>query len=115
MFALSHNGGAPAGVAPGDGGSVWFTDPKTSSVGRLQRDGTVTRYPLRSGAQPGAIARGADGDLWFVDPTGPSIGRITPGGTVTEFRLPTVEQNPMGGPGLGSLPMSIAAGPDGAM
>jgi virginiamycin B lyase len=116
MFALANKGGAPAGVAPGDGGSVWFTDPKTSSIGRLKRDGNVTRYKLRSGSKPGAIARGPGGNLWYVDPAGPSIGRITPAGAVKEFPLPTVEQNSMGGPpGMGSGPMSITAGPDGAM
>lgn len=125
LFALEATGGRPSGIAAGDGGSVWFTDPGTGTIGRLDPNGTVARFPLRPKSQPFNIARAPNGDFWFTntpdrhqDPSDaslPSVGRITPLGEVTEFSLPTVEGNPMGVPDMGSAPMGIAAGPDGAM
>jgi streptogramin lyase len=115
-------------MAAGEDGSVWFTDPGTASIGHLEGTGSVTRYPLALTSQPGAIARGPDGNFWFTEagavPPGPNvlpgsaapaIGRITPVGDVSHFLLPTEGQNPMGGPGMGSLPAAITAGPDGAL
>ncbi|MGH8972380.1 MAG: virginiamycin B lyase family protein [Acidimicrobiia bacterium] len=123
LFALGTPGGRPSGVAAGDGGSVWFTDQATSSIGRLDPDGTETRFPLPPGSQPHSIARGPDGAMWYTDAADrhrdpsavASIGRVTPSGEVTEFDLPTQESNPMGGTGAGSAPAGITAGPDGAM
>ncbi len=114
LYALAAPGGSPSGVAAGDAGSVWFTDPATSSIGHLEVDGTVRRYALLPGRRPGPIARAANGDLWFTDQSGPRIGRMTPAGVVSEFPLPTVEGNPMGIGGVNAA-ASIIAGGDEAM
>jgi streptogramin lyase len=128
VFRLPASGGRPSGVAAGEDGSVWFTDPGTASIGRLDVTGSVSRYLLALTSQPGAIARGPDGNFWFTEagvvPPGPdippgstvpAIGRITPAGVVSHFLLPPEAPNPMGGPGMGSPPAAITAGPDGAL
>ncbi|MGH9223510.1 MAG: virginiamycin B lyase family protein [Acidimicrobiales bacterium] len=120
--------GLPASVAPGEDGSVWFTDSDLRSIVHLRVNGAATRYQLPEGVYPGSIARGATGDLWFTDaattvdrhrgspePPAPNIGRLTPEGALSLFPLPTREQHHLGGPGMGSLPFAITAGPDGAM
>ena len=128
VFRLLASGGRPSGVATGEDGSVWFTDPGTASIGRLDVTGSVTRYLLDLTSQPGAIARGPDGNFWFTEAgvvppgptvapgsTTPAIGRITPAGVVSHFLLPPEAPNPMGGPAMGSSPAAITAGPDGAL
>lgn len=127
-FQLSA--GTPGGVAADDDGSVWFTDPAAPAIGHLSAAGAVRRYRLPPGSTPSAITRGPDGNYWFLDPKLPSleemgtgttatsaplIGRITPDGVLAQFPLPTSEQNPMGGPGVGSLPWAIISGPDDAL
>ena len=115
--------GRPAGVAPGDNGSVWFTDQATRAIGRIEVNGGVTRYSLPPNVYAHSIARSPTGDMWFTNPgpqepnssPTPSIGRLTPAGQLSLYPLPTAAQNPLGGPGLGSGPTAIAAGPDGAM
>ena len=126
-YALAGDG-KPVSVAPGDGGSVWFVDAATPSIGRLDPSGSVTRYVLPVTVHPGAIARGPNGDLWFTDtgrvpgPPGPAttaatpaIGRVTTTGEVRLFPLPTATGNPLGVPDGGSQPFAIVAGLDGAM
>ena len=128
VFSLPAAGGRPGGVAAADDGSVWFTDPGTASIGRLDPMGSVTRYLLALTSQPTGIAPGPDGNFWFTETapvppgpnrvpgtTAPAIGRITPDGVVSHFLLPPTEENPMGGPGMGSMPAAITAGPDGAL
>ncbi|MGH9280237.1 MAG: virginiamycin B lyase family protein [Acidimicrobiales bacterium] len=130
LYSLSVDGGRPTGVAAGENGSVWFTDPGSSSIGHLEANGRLTRFALAPANRPGAIVRAQNGDLWFTDPgslfigppgssSGPptaAIGRITPAGVISSFPLPTQTPNPrFGASEMGSYPHGITAGPDGAM
>jgi virginiamycin B lyase len=102
---------APAGIALGGDGDIWFTDDGQNSdgqnlVGRISPNGTITEYPIPTkGSDPLAIALGADGDMWFTEPGIDAVGRITPAGEVAEFTVPSVE----------NLLRDIVRGPDGNM
>lgn len=103
---------APAGIAAGPDGAMWFfgIDPHSDAVvinklWRITQTGAITEFPLPPGIDPDAIATGPDGAMWFAgDGLRGVIGRITTAGAVKELDLP-----------LGSHPAGIAAGPDGAM
>jgi streptogramin lyase len=91
---------APAGVASGPDGNLWFADRGTApAIGRITTTGAVHEFPLGAGSAPSGIAAAPDGNLWFANSG--AIGRITTAGSVTEFPVP------------GANATGIAAGPDG--
>jgi|RhiMethySRZTD1v2_1073278.scaffolds.fasta_scaffold06563_9 streptogramin lyase len=106
----------PGEITTGPGNNIWFTY-LIGKVGTMTLDGQVTSYDLPStdGAAPSelvGITSGADGNLWFVlqrgnAPREGSVVRVTAAGEMTEFPLP----NTIPPPG----PLSIVAGPDGAL
>ena len=97
-------GGAPADIASGPDGNLWFTE-LAGRIGRITTAGVVTEFSagITTGSQPVGIASGPDGNLWFTECGGNRIGRITTAGVVTEFST---------GITTGSLPRDITAGPD---
>jgi len=99
-------GGAPAGIAAGPDGNIWFTEYGLGfdeSIGRISPSGHISEFPIPSGGSGAAsISQGPDGNMWFTEYTAGVIGQITPAGHITEFPLP-------GAAG----PNGIAAGPDG--
>lgn len=111
-YTLATAGGAPSSVAAAGDGSVWFSDPGTMSIARLEPSGAVTRYRLPAGRRPGPLAVGPDGSVWFGT-AGPAVGHLTPSGELTGFAVPTSE-GPIHGPGP-TPPGPFVAGPDGAM
>lgn len=91
------------GIDP-DGRTVWFTGKKTNTVGKINPDGSVEHFELRTvGAVPIYIAAGPDGNMWCTELVGNMIARITPKGEITEVRIPTYN----------SRPIAIVPGPDG--
>jgi len=103
---------APAGIAVGPDGTLWFTNYFGNSIGRITTAGVVSNYTDPSIDQPAGIAVGPDGALWFINegtesesaPIDASIGRITTAGVVSNYTDPTI-----------SSPDEITAGPDGAL
>lgn len=86
--------GFPAGavaldIAPGRGGTMWFTNFSRSEpgIGRIASDGTFREFSsgLPQDARPYSIIAGPDGNMWFSDSRGVAIGKITPQGTITEY------------------------------
>jgi virginiamycin B lyase len=96
---------APAGIASGFDGALWFTESATAKIGRLPGlFGPFAEYNIDG--NPLGIASGADGALWFTEPAGSRIGRISTSGIQTDtVTTPTAASEPFG----------IAAGPDGAV
>ncbi|MCA9117098.1 MAG: hypothetical protein KDA79_18630 [Planctomycetaceae bacterium] len=87
-----------------DGRTLCFTGKKTSTIGRINPDGSVEHFELPTiGAVPIYLATGWDGNIWCTELVGNRIARITPQGQVTEFDIPTPN----------SRPIAVVAGPDG--
>jgi len=98
--------------------AVWFTEScwrsyntrsgHRGSIGRIDRAGKITRYPVSPRFEAISIAVGADGSVWFgesqVKGFHSRIGRIAPSGRVVEFRVPNA----------GWL-HSLAVGPEGRL
>lgn len=97
-------GSSPTGVTAGPDGNLWFTDYKSSKIGKSTTQGAVSEYALPAGSEPVKIAAGSDGALWFTESGSAKIGRITTSGQITEYALPA-----------STRPWGIASGPDGNM
>lgn len=106
---------APADIARGSDGNMWFTDQGHNNelrplIGRITPSGEITEFPIPEGVPelslrqwsglPFEIVPGADGAMWFT--LGANvIGRITPAGLINEYNVGTKEPGP------------IAPGPEG--
>jgi streptogramin lyase len=106
-FPIPTGNSAPAGIATGSDGNLWFAEERANQIGRITPAGTVTgEFKIHTaGSQPYGLAAGPDGNLWFTEFIGNNIGRITTSGSITEFAL---------SPG-DSHPTDITSGPDGNM
>ncbi len=98
------SGDAPSGITRGPDGNVWFIED--AHVGKIQKTGKITEYPLPSGGGSGggAITIGPDGNLWFTEHAKAKVGTVTTSGVVTEY---SVQSAPS------CSPTGIVAGPDG--
>jgi virginiamycin B lyase len=98
-------GVSPGAITAGPDAAMWFTEPTTNKIGRIDTAGGVREFPVPTlDSQPFDIVLGPDNNLWFTEAVGGKIGRINPAGFITEFPIPS-----------GSLPQEITAGPDGAL
>ena len=93
-------------ITKGPDGAVWFGESRTSKIGRVAPDGTITEFSTTQGHPPYKLTTGPDGNIWFVDG---NVGRMTPGGQVTVFPVPDLS------PGNGANTLDITAGPEGAL
>jgi streptogramin lyase len=101
-----QSAGAPAGIADGPEGNLWFIEYGLGygeAIGRVTTAGQIAEFGIpTSGSGSRFITAGPDGNMWFTEYAANKIGRISPSGQITEFNLPSE-----GGPN------GIAAGPDG--
>jgi len=82
-------------IAASPDGNVWFTEPNSDKIGRVNVNDTpitIDEFDVpTSGAQPTGIAAGPDGAMWFAEVHGKLLGRIPldapPGTTPQEFSL----------------------------
>lgn len=112
-YALAEAGGKPTWVTAASDGSVWFSDPATTSVGRLEPSGAVTTYPFPIGRTPGSLVVARDGSVW-VATVGPAIARLTRDGQLVGYPVPQSQPFRIGGTGEVS-PAALTAGSDGAI
>ncbi len=114
----------PWGIVTGPDGNLWFTEEWGNKIGHITTSGSITEFTippcqrcntfgLRSG--PGGIVLGPDGALWFTEQYANRIGRITTSGAITEFPIPEPASYPDCSRSGPCGPVSIAAGPDGAL
>jgi len=83
---------APADIAPGPDGNLWFTERGLlPGVGKITPAGTITEYPAALLTVPGDIVAGEDGGVWFTqDGLSESIARIDPDtGAIVEHAVPS--------------------------
>jgi virginiamycin B lyase len=112
-YMLQKNGGKPSWVAAANDGSVWFSDPATTSVARLEPSGAVTRYTFPEGRTPGSLVVARDGSIW-VATVGPAIAHLRPDGRLVGYEIPKSQPYTIGGTGDVS-PAALTLGPDGAV
>jgi virginiamycin B lyase len=81
----------PYDIAGTPDGAIWFTDPRTRSIGEISGSaGTplIVEHRVRQGSVPRSIAAGPDGSLWVTLPkTG--IGRVDPSGSLQTVAVRT--------------------------
>jgi len=100
-----HAAGAktPINVAPhgigldADGETIWFTGKRTSTVGRIRRDGSVEHFQLNNlAALPIFLSAGPDRAIWGTELLTSHLLHVTGDGTVSEFKIPTANSRPIG-------------------
>ncbi|MFL5833005.1 MAG: hypothetical protein ACJ76B_03370 [Solirubrobacterales bacterium] len=93
------------GIAASPGGSLWFTEPNFSRIGRITPAGEVAEYPSPLYAShPKQIVVAPDGNVWFTDGYY-RVDRYDVGtNSFEEFSITG-----------GSDPTGIVVGPDGAI
>jgi virginiamycin B lyase len=88
---------APHGIGlDADGETIWFTGKRTSTVGKINPDGSVEHFQLNNlAALPIFLSAGPDGAIWGTELLASHILNVTPNGTVREFKIPTANSRPI--------------------
>jgi len=87
LFRTSTEEAAPAAIAAGLDGSLWFLQAtaRETTVGTISTDGTLgPRLDLHAGSTPGDLTVGPEGDAWLATESG--LVRVTPSNQETVFR-----------------------------
>ena len=97
ITTLPTDGSAPVGVTVAYDGAAWFAEIGADQIGRIDRNGELTEYPLPEGSsKPHAIAADPQGGCWFTLWGSNQIGFIAADGTVAVIDLPTANSEPHG-------------------
>jgi len=91
---------SPFGITSGPLGSEWFS--LDDAIGRVNRQGAVTVYPVPTPDANVGWLTTVDGVVWFAERATGKIGRIMPNGAITEYSLPSPD----------AVPQGIVLGPD---
>ena len=88
---------APHGIGlDADGETIWFTGKRTSTIGKINPDGSVEHFELSTlAAMPIYLHAGPDGHMWGTELLGNKILRISPKGELQEFPIPTHNSRPI--------------------
>lgn len=119
-------------ITTGPDDALWFSRAGLPNEDGMQTPGTigtmteegavaeVARVPLSPPTASGgrgnvlrALTFGPDGNLWFADQSGSRIGTVEPNGAVTTYAIEVLQI--ANGIPIGVGPLSLAAGPDGAL
>ena len=88
---------APQQITAGTNGNVWFTDPGTNQVGKINVvTGAIAEYALPTlDSGPYGITEGPDGNIWFTERNVDRIAKIDPStAAITEYAVPTPASSP---------------------
>jgi virginiamycin B lyase len=86
----------PFAIAAGPDGNLWFSELRTSAIGRITPAAEISTFELGNGALADRLTAGPDDAMWFTDPAGNRIGRLGLDGTTAYVPLPTPESGPAG-------------------
>jgi virginiamycin B lyase len=84
----------PFAIAAGPDGNLWFTELRSSEIGRITPTAQISVFELGSGALAERLTAGPDAAIWFTDPAGNRVGRLGLDGTTTYVPMPTPESGP---------------------
>lgn len=97
VTALPTAGAAPVGITVANDRAAWFTEIGAGQIGRIDRDGRVTEFPLPDRtSRPHAIAAAHDGGCWFTLWASNQVGFIDAHGRIDLTDLPTPSSEPHG-------------------
>ncbi len=79
-------------------GDIWFPEPNSDFLARVNADGSLTERAVVPGSRPLAIARGEGpgGSLAFTETGSNRIGLMDGNGAVTDYDVPTPASDPRG-------------------
>lgn len=88
---------APHGIGlDADGVTIWFTGKRTSTIGRINPDGSVEHFQLNNlAALPIFLSAGPDGGVWGTELFQSSILNISREGIVKEYSIRTANSRPI--------------------
>ena len=88
---------APHGIGlDADGETIWFTGKRTSTVGKISPDGTVSHFQLETLASlPIYLSASGKNGMWGTSLLGNCIYNVTADGTVREYPIPTSNSRPI--------------------
>lgn len=88
---------APHGIGLGaDGETIWFTGKRTSTVGKINPNGSVEHFQLNNlAALPIFLSAGANGTIWGTELLSSAILNVTNDGKVKEYKIPTSNSRPI--------------------
>jgi streptogramin lyase len=89
---------SPAFVAVDANGNVWFTEPNSNAIGKLDPQNMVwSQWKVQSGSAPFDLTFDKNGNLWFTEFNGNNIGFFNPHTQkLVENAIPTLASNPYG-------------------
>ncbi|ASU34571.1 Vgb family protein [Mucilaginibacter xinganensis] len=89
---------APHGIGlDADGETIWFTGKRTSTLGKINPDGSVEHFQLDTlGAVPIFLSAGPDGGIWGTEVQGNHILHMSKSGVLSECQIPTPNSVPIG-------------------
>lgn len=94
---LPTHGAGPVGITVGTDAAAWFTEIAAGQIGRVDRDGKLSEFPLPDrDSKPHAIVADPKGGCWFTLWGSNQLGFITADGTITVTDLPTPKSEPHG-------------------
>jgi len=75
---VSDHEAGPYGIVTGPDGALWYTMVYAGRIGRITREGAISRYELPTpSSEPHGITLGPDGALWIALETG-RLARLRP-------------------------------------
>ena len=94
---LPTSSAGPVGITVATDAAAWFTEIAAGQIGRIDRDGVLTEFPLPDrSSKPHAIAADPAGGCWFTLWKSNQLGFIAADGTVAVTDLPTPDSEPHG-------------------
>jgi virginiamycin B lyase len=97
LTQLPTHGAGPVGITVATDAAAWFTEIAAGQIGRIDRNGELTEYPLPDrGSKPHAIAANPEGGCWFTLWGSNQLGYIAADGTIALTDLPTPDSEPHG-------------------
>jgi virginiamycin B lyase len=106
LFEVPTPHAGPVGITVGDDGAAWFVEIVAGAIGRVDRNGRFTEFPLPwSESKPHAICVDPAGGCWFTLWGSNQLGHITLEGEISLVDLSDTHSEPHG----------LAVAPDGTI
>lgn len=93
---LPHDPAGPVGIAVAGDGAVWVAEILADALARVQRNGTLTEFPLETGSKPHAVAADPADGVWVTLWGTGQVASVADDGTVVTHDLPDPESEPHG-------------------